>query len=228
MASLSQEFCAFTVAIVLECRPHKSTDQKHSVESIIEDLVQFEYCHDQNFHVNMAALHQGLAIYRQRWSRTNLHLISDKEQQLSQEIQLLSFVIIISMLFTIFLLSWTVLTVSFQRLPRFESSLTMCKSSSSGAFSPSTATDFWQTWYHWTFMLSYKSGQKMIETTRNMDLFPLIPLLFYNQLNGQKLEERDWSIQYRTEIDLPLAILNHLLFQINFYRLLLHSGLCTE
>ena len=64
-----------TVAIVPECRPHKSTDQKHSVESIIEDLVQFEYCHDHNFHVNMAALHQGLAIFKKPIERLGHRII---------------------------------------------------------------------------------------------------------------------------------------------------------
>ena len=63
------------MAIVLECRPHKSIDQKHSVESIIEDLVQFEYCHDHNFHVNMAALHQGLAIFKKPIERLGHRII---------------------------------------------------------------------------------------------------------------------------------------------------------
>lgn len=63
------------MAIVLECRPHKSTDQKHSVQSIIEDLVQFEYCHDHNFHVNMAALHQGLAIFKKPIERLGHRII---------------------------------------------------------------------------------------------------------------------------------------------------------
>ena len=63
------------MAIVLECRPHKSTDQKHSVESIIKELVQFEYCHDHNFHVNMAALHQGLAIFKKPIERLGHRII---------------------------------------------------------------------------------------------------------------------------------------------------------
>ena len=54
---------------------HKSTDQKHSVESIIEDLVQIEYCHDQNFHVNMAALHRGLAIFKKPIERLGHRII---------------------------------------------------------------------------------------------------------------------------------------------------------
>ena len=75
MAPLSQEFCAFTVAIVLECRPNKNTGQKYSVEAIIEDLVQFEHCQDHNFHVNMGALHQGLAIYKKPIERLGHRIV---------------------------------------------------------------------------------------------------------------------------------------------------------
>ena len=52
------------MAIVLECRPNKGSSQQHSLESIVEDFKQFEHCEDHNFHVNIDALHQGLAIFK--------------------------------------------------------------------------------------------------------------------------------------------------------------------
>lgn len=37
--------------------------------------MQFEYCHDHNFHVNMAALHQGLAIFKKPIERLGHRII---------------------------------------------------------------------------------------------------------------------------------------------------------
>ena len=75
MASLSLEFCAFTVAIVIECRPNNGSSQQHSVESIIHDFKQFEHCEDHYFHVNMAALHQGLPIFKKPIERLGHRII---------------------------------------------------------------------------------------------------------------------------------------------------------
>ena len=75
MASLSLEFCAFTVAIVIECRPNNGSSQQHSVESIIHDFKQFEHCEDHNFHVNIDALHQGLAIFKKPIERLGHKII---------------------------------------------------------------------------------------------------------------------------------------------------------
>ena len=64
MTSLSNEFCAFAVAIALECRPIGQSDKQWSMEALHEELKNSEHSDHHNFHVNCLALHQGIAIFK--------------------------------------------------------------------------------------------------------------------------------------------------------------------
>ena len=59
MTSISHEYCAFTVAIVIECHPKSNGIRQWSIESLDEEMKS----EDHNFTVNPLALHQGLNIF---------------------------------------------------------------------------------------------------------------------------------------------------------------------
>ena len=64
MTSVSIEFCAFNVAIALECRPNNIPKKQWCIEALSEELKRMELSKHHNFFVDPLALHQGLSIFK--------------------------------------------------------------------------------------------------------------------------------------------------------------------
>ena len=64
MTSVSIEFCAFNVAIALECRPNNIPKKQWCIEALSEELKRMEDSKHHNFFVDPLALHQGLTIFK--------------------------------------------------------------------------------------------------------------------------------------------------------------------
>ena len=64
MASLSLEFCAFTVAIAIVCKPFRSVNFQWSIDQLTDELQGSTFAADPNFRVDMLPLHQGLNIFK--------------------------------------------------------------------------------------------------------------------------------------------------------------------
>ena len=73
MASVSHEYCAFTVAIVIKSFPRSSNIMQWSVESLVEEMKQIEMCEDHKFAVNHLALHPGLNIFKKNHRAPGTH-----------------------------------------------------------------------------------------------------------------------------------------------------------
>ena len=73
MASISHEYCAFTVAIVIESLPRSNNIKQWSIESLVEEMKQIEMCEDHNFAVDSLALHQGLNIFKKNHRAPGTH-----------------------------------------------------------------------------------------------------------------------------------------------------------
>ena len=69
MASISHEYCAFTVTIVIKSLPRSNNIKQWSIESLVEEMKQIEMCEDHNFAVEPLALHQGLNILKKTIER---------------------------------------------------------------------------------------------------------------------------------------------------------------
>ena len=64
MASISIEYCAFTVAIALERFPVRDGIKQWSAESIFDEMAAMENSRDHNFTMSILALHQGLNLFK--------------------------------------------------------------------------------------------------------------------------------------------------------------------
>lgn len=64
MASVSIEFCAFTVAIALESRPINNPNKQWCIEALSGELKRMEHSKHHKFYVDPKALHQGLSIFK--------------------------------------------------------------------------------------------------------------------------------------------------------------------
>jgi hypothetical protein len=64
MASLFVEFCAFTVAIAVVCKPFRSMNYQWSIDELTDELQSSAFAADPNFRVDMLPLHQGLKIFK--------------------------------------------------------------------------------------------------------------------------------------------------------------------
>ena len=64
MASISIEYCAFTIAIALEQFSLRDGIKRWSVESIYDELAGMDNSEDHNFTMSILALHQGLNLFK--------------------------------------------------------------------------------------------------------------------------------------------------------------------
>ena len=87
MTSVSIEFCAFTAAIALECRPNSTQNKQWCVESLSEELKTMEHSKHHNFYVDPLALHQGLSIFKKPIERLGNQIVpmSASRNQLKTE-----------------------------------------------------------------------------------------------------------------------------------------------
>lgn len=64
MASLSVEFCAFTVAIAVVCKPIRKPKYQWSIDELTDALKSSAFAADPYFRVDILPLHQGLNIFK--------------------------------------------------------------------------------------------------------------------------------------------------------------------
>ena len=75
MTSISVEFCAYSVAIALECRPIHPRNKKWCIYSLVAELKGIEHSEHRNFHVDLLALHQGMIIFKKPIERLGHQII---------------------------------------------------------------------------------------------------------------------------------------------------------